>query len=183
VFFMAKYSERFKLKVVHRYLAGKAGAKALSKQTGVGHGHLRRWIAAFRAHGQQGLRKQFSHYSADFKLNVLRVAERQGLSNTQAAARFDLRGGGGVVGAWRRRYDEGGLPALHPKPRGRPPKKMPKTKPIAPAPAPEHDTRTVEVLRQENEALRAEVAYLKKLQALVRADRQAAPKGRKPSLS
>lgn len=181
---MAKYSESFKLEVVQRYLAGKAGAKALAKQTGVGLGCLRRWIAAFRMHGQRGLRKKFSHYySAEFKLNVLRLAERQGLSNTQAAARFDLRGGGGVVGAWRRRYDEGGLLALHPQPRGRPPKKMPKTKPIPPAPAPSHDTRTVDALRQENEALRAEVAYLKKLQALVRADRQAAPKGRKPSLS
>ena len=179
---MAKYSESFKLKVVQRYLAGKAGFTTLAKQTGVGEGILCRWVAAYRVHGQQGLRKKFSHYSAEFKLKVLRLAEREGLSNTQAAARFDLRGGGGVVGAWRRRYDEGGLRALHPKPRGLA-KKMPKTKPIAPAPAQADDTRTLEALRKENEALRAEVAYLKKLQALVRADRQAAPKGRKPSLS
>ncbi len=180
---MAKHSESFKLKVVQRYLAGNAGVKVLATQTGVGRGSLSRWVAAYRAHGQRGLRKKFSHYSAEFKLKVLRLAEREGLSNTQAAARFDLRGGGGVVGAWRRRYDEGGLRALHPKPRDRPAKKMPKTKPIAPAPAQADDTRTLEALRKENEALRAEVAYLKKLQALVRADRQAAPKGRKPSLS
>jgi transposase len=42
------------------------------------------------------------------------------------------------------------------------------------------DTRTLEELRKENEYLRAEVAYLKKLDALVRAQRLAAPKKRKP---
>jgi transposase len=41
------------------------------------------------------------------------------------------------------------------------------------------DTRTVEDLRKENEYLRAEVAYLKKLDALVRAKKQAAPSKRK----
>jgi transposase len=39
---------------------------------------------------------------------------------------------------------------------------------------------TLEALRRENEYLRAEVAYLKKLDALVRAQKHAAPKKRKP---
>ena len=42
------------------------------------------------------------------------------------------------------------------------------------------DTRTQEDLRKENEYLRAEVAYLKKLDALVRAKKQAVPTKRKP---
>jgi transposase len=42
------------------------------------------------------------------------------------------------------------------------------------------EARTLEQLEKENELLRAEVAYLKKLDALVRTARQAAPKKRKP---
>lgn len=45
------------------------------------------------------------------------------------------------------------------------------------------DASALETLRKENEYLRAEVAYLKKVQALVREGRQAAPKKRKPSSS
>ncbi|AKJ32131.1 hypothetical protein AAW51_5440 [Caldimonas brevitalea] len=143
---------------------------------------MRRWIAAYREHGEKGLRKKLSHYSAEFKLSVLRQVKRQELSHTQAAVLFELRGGGGVVATWQRQYDEGGLQALHPKPRGRP-KTMPKPKPTELPPPQAQDTRSLEELRKENEALRAEVAYLKKLEALVRTNRQAAPKGRKPSSS
>lgn len=177
---MAKYDESFKLEIVQKYLAGKVGHKALAKQAGLSASQLRRWVATYQEHGSKGLRKKFSHYSAEFKLNVLAQAKRQELSDTQAAVLFDLRGGGSAVSQWRRQYDEGGAQALHPKPRGRP-AKMPKPKLTPVAPEQTHDMHTLETLRKENEALRAEVAYLKKLEALVRASRQAAPKGRKPS--
>ena len=177
---MAKYDESFKLEIVQKYLAGNVGHKALAQQAGMGASQLRRWIAAYQEHGIKGLRKKFSHYSAEFKLNVLEQVKRQQLSDTQAAVLFDLRGGGAVVSQWRRQYDEGGAQALHPQPRGRP-AKMTKPKLTSVALEQTHDTHTVDTLRKENEALRAEVAYLKKLDALVRANRQAAPKGRKPS--
>jgi transposase len=56
------------------------------------------------------------------------------------------------------------------------------TVPKPPEPTPPHadDARTLQALRKENEYLRAEVAYLKKLDALVRANRQAAQRKRKP---
>jgi transposase len=58
----------------------------------------------------------------------------QELSFKQTSVLFDLRGGAGVVSGWERRYDEGGLKALEPKPRGRPskmkPLKTPKTSAI-----------------------------------------------------
>lgn len=179
---MAKHSESFKLEVVRRYLAGPLGGKALAKVYGIGFSSIRAWVGRYQAHGPQGLRhKCADYYSAEFKLKVLRQAERRGLSNTQAATLFELRGGGGVVAKWRRQYDEGGAQALHPKPRGRPPMKPPKPKSTPPALT--DDKRTLEELREENELLRTEVAYLKKLDALVRASPPAAPKGRKPSSS
>jgi transposase len=58
---------------------------------------------------------------------------------------------------------------------------MPTPKPTPAAPEKTEDKRSLEELREENEQLRTEVAYLKKLEALVRANRQAALKGRKPS--
>lgn len=179
---MAKHDESFKLEIVQRYLTGALGHKALAKEYGVAHSTVSTWVKRYRAHGLQGLRKKCGgYYSAEFKLSVLRQAKRKELSDRQAAALFELRGGGGVVAQWRRQYDQGGQQALHPKPRGRPPMKLPKPKSTPATPALTNDKRTLEELREENELLRTEVAYLKKLDALVRARPSAAPKGRKPS--
>jgi transposase len=165
-------------------LAGSLGHKAIAKQYGIGRTSLRSWVARYLEHGWEGLRRKHGPvYSAEFKLAVLRRVKSQELSDTRAAAVFNLRGGSNIVARWRRLYDEGGPQALHPKPRGRPPKTMPKPKSTQASPPPADDSRSLETLRKENEALRAEVAYLKKVEALVRASRQAAPKERKPSSS
>jgi len=182
VFFMARHDESFKLEVVRQYLSESIGARALASRYGLDHGTVRRWAERFRQHGEEGLRKKSSRYDAQFKLAVLRRMWQEELSRRQVAALFDLRGGHGVVSAWERQYHERGLDALKPKPRGAP-KRMTVPKPPKPAqPLPSHtdDARTLEALRKENEHLRAEVAYLKKLDALVRANRQAAQKKRKP---
>jgi transposase len=182
VFFMTKHSDSFKLEVVRRYLAGPLGHKALAKKYGVGRNSIVSWVNSYKVHGPKGLHaKRKSYYSAEFKLNVLRQAKLRELSNTQAATLFDLRGGAGVVALWRRQYDEGGPQSLHPKPRGRPPMKPPKRKSAPATPAQTDDKRSLQELLEENEQLRTEVAYLKKLAALVRANRQAVLKRRRPS--
>ena len=179
---MARYDESLKLEVVQKYLSGSVGHKTLAKQYGVERTSLQRWIERYREHGESGLRKKYSQYSEKFKLSVLRRMQRQCLSQAQVAALFDLRGGPGVVAKWLRQYHEGGPEALKPKPRGRP-KTMPSPKPPKALPPQDDDASALEALRKENEHLRAEVAYLKKLEALVRAKRQAAQKERKPSSS
>jgi len=110
---------------------------------------------------------------------VLQKMWQDELSLRGVVALFNIRGGTGVVSAWERLYHQGGLPALHPKPRGRP-KKMTAQPPPKSAPDQSLEARTLEELRKENEHLRAEVAYLKKLQTLVR-ERSAALKKRKLS--
>lgn len=179
---MAKHDERLKLEVVQKYLLGSAGYRTLAQQYGVSRSCLRGWVNAYREHGESALRKKRSEYSAQFKISVLQRMKQQGLSQTQVAALFDLRGGSGVVSKWLSQYHEGGPEALKPKPRGRP-KKMPTPKPPKNLPPQADDASALETLRKENEYLRAEVAYLKKVQALVREGRQAAPKKRKPSSS
>jgi transposase len=102
---------------------------------------------------------------------------REDLSYRQVSALFDLRGGHSVVTMWERLYHEGGLDALKSKSRGRP-KTMPAPKPPKPLPPPAEEASTLEQLRKENEYLRAEVAYLKKLRALRQEKERAAPKKR-----
>ncbi len=101
------------------------------------------------------------------------------LSLSQTVALFDLRGGTAVVSGWQRKYHEGGITALAPKPRGRP-KQMNSPEPPKPSCEQSQESKTLQELQRENEYLRAEVAYLKKLDALVRAKKQVAQKKRKP---
>ena len=175
---MAKYDEIFKRSVVQDYLAGGGGYKGLASKYGVTSGQIRNWVGFYRLNGDKGLTKKFSHYSAEFKLHILEYMWREELSFTQTIHLFDLRGGGGVVSAWQRKYHEGGITALAPKPRGRP-KQMKSLEPLKPIEKPT-EAKTLQELQRENEYLRAEVAYLKKLDALVRAKKQAAQKKRKP---
>src|SRR5690606_13406392 len=177
VFFMAKYSEDFKLSVVLGYEAGNGGYRALSQRFGVDHATVRRWIKSYQMHGVEGLRKKSSRYSAQFKLLVLQRIQQDELSVRQALALFNIRGGVGVITEWKRRYHEQGLAGIQPKPRGRP-KKMIDSKPPKSVTPLVEDTRSREELVKENEYLRAEVAYLKKLRALRQAKEQAAQKKR-----
>jgi transposase len=174
VFFMVKYDERFKQQIVDEYLNGDAGAKSLSRRYGLHYALVEHWVARFREHGEAGLRRKYSHYDARFKLMVLQRMWCDALSYRQVAALFNVRNPASVT-RWERLYHEGGLDALVPLRRGRPPTVKSKTH----TPPPELDapnTRSREDLLKENEYLRAEVAYLKKLDALLREKEQAAQK-------
>lgn len=161
---MTKYDEQFKLKAVRRYLAGRSGAQAVATELGMSRSVLRRWVASYQAHGRAGLVKKFSQYSAAFKCEVLERIEREGLSDQQAAALYDIRNAG-AIGIWRGQYDVGGVGALAPHPKGRRP--MPHKYPPAPVPK----DMTEDELRKENAYLRAELDYLKKLEALIQAEK------------
>ncbi|AJY07150.1 transcriptional regulator [Burkholderia vietnamiensis] len=171
---MAKYDERFRLQVVREYLEGEASTRTLAARYGVGRTVIRRWVASYREHGVAGLRRKVGQYDARFKLSVLQRMQRDGLSYGQTAAVFDIRSVG-HVSTWERLYHEGGFDALSPRRRGRP-RKMATSLPPKPTEAGSPDERSREELLKENEYLRAEVAYLKKLDALLQAKKQAAQK-------
>jgi len=173
---MSKYDTEFKHKIVQQCLAGRHGAKSVAKMHGLKHGQVERWVAAYRQHGLAGLTKKYASYDAPFKLKVLRHMARGMLSLQQAAALYDIRNPD-QIRRWSHAYHEGGIEALMPKPKGR--VKPMKPKPPPPEPPVNDDARTLEQLRKENEYLRAEVAYLKKLDALIQAKRADAPKKRK----
>lgn len=174
---MTKYDERFKLSVVQQYLDGRSGYKSLALRHGLPYSMVRRWIGRFRAYGTEAFKKKYSHYSAEFKLSVLRHMWENELSYGQTAVQFDIRNSG-IVGVWERSFHSGGLDALKPRPRGRSTAMaVPTAKPDTPS---DDDKRSKEELLAELDYLRMENAYLKKLQALVQArPKQASPKKRK----
>ncbi len=132
---------------------------------------IRTWVSHYRLHGLDGLRPKRSVYSAQFKLQVLSHQNREQLSSRQVAAIYDIRNPNQVV-VWRRKLDTTGVAALESKQQGRPDMKPKRCRPVSPDTVTADPTRD---LRDENERLRAEVAYLKKLHALIRTKRSAAP--------
>ncbi|WP_098020852.1 IS3 family transposase [Orrella dioscoreae] len=159
---MAKYDERFKLKVVKEYLSGSGGSKTVGARHGLGHATVRRWVSSYREHGVCGLRRKGASYDAAFKLQVLNRMWREGWSLTQTAAAFDIRSAS-HIGRWERQYHEGGNEALEHRRRGCRAMSDQSVKPSGPT-APEQ--KTLEEVLKENEYLRAENAYPKKARCL-----------------
>lgn len=168
---MKKYRTEFKLEVVQSFLAGEGGAKLLARRWSLPEEKIRTWVSHYRLHGVDGLRPKRSTYSAQFKLQVLSHQDREQLSSRQIAAIYDIRNLNQVV-VWRRYLDQGCLQALQNEAEDRP--QMKPERSGAP-PSGVVDTDATQILQKENERLRAEVAYLKKLQALIRSKRSAAP--------
>ncbi len=83
-----------------------------------------------------------------------------GTSSTDTAAIFNISSPG-MIRNWRNAFETGGIDALQPKKKGRPSMKRESKK------SPQPVERSLEALQEENERLRMENAYLKKLNALV----------------
>ena len=172
---MAKYSVEFKNQVVAHYLNTGDGYRVTSARFGIDQSQTRRWIKAFRFHGEDGLRKKRTEYSPNLKLKIIQLVNAGELTTNDACATFNIRAASTVLN-WIRLYNKGGIQALQPNPiRGRPKAMANPVKPYAPSEKP-IDGLTPEELRKEVEYRRAEVSYLKKLRALV----QAKPSATKP---
>lgn len=167
---MAKYKTEFKLEVVKSFLAGEGGAKLLARRWSVPEEKIRTWVSHYRLHGIDGLRPKRSSYSAQFKLQVLSHQDREQLSSRKVAALYDIRNPNQVV-VWRRNLDESGVEAFGNDKEGHP---SMKSKKCCAEPSITAITDSVDALREENQRLRAEVAYLKKSHALIRTKRSAA---------
>lgn len=171
---MVKYTKQFKRKVIKHYLNGKLGFKLVAAHHKITPPMVRRWVAAYRLHGEESLCRRRKHYSIEFKLSVLRHMWDNALSHNQAAAVFNIPNPA-TIGSWERRQSNGGREAL-----GR----IRKAIPDMPAPALKPDNKPEQELTREQlleriEYLQMEVAVLKKLEALTQARKAAAPKKRK----
>lgn len=172
-----QYDEEFKLLIVDQYLRDQTSLREVAYQHCVDESTVRQWVESYRQHGMQALRKKYTHRSAAFKLEVLETMWRDGLSHRQTAALFDIRERS-AIGRWERQYHSGGPSALAPKRKGR---RLMTKKSLSPSSLPDEERPHEEVLH-ELAYLRAENAYLKKLDALTQKERLAI-QGRKPKPS
>jgi transposase len=150
---------------------GDGGAKLLARRWSVPEEKIRTWVNHYRLHGIDGLHPKRSSYSAQVKLEMLSYQDRERLSSRQVAAVYDIRNPNQVV-VWQRILDAGGAAALESKKEYRPDMKSTRTRPDPSSASPPDSAQS---LREENERLRAEVAYLNKIHALIREKRSTAP--------
>lgn len=141
----------------------------VARQWSVPEEKIRTWVSHYRLHGIDGLRPKRGVYSVQLKLQVLSHQDRERLSSREVAAIYDIRNPNQVV-VWRRNLDEGGVQALE---RRKPRHSNVKSERRSPVLENAVISDSEQTLREENEQLRAEVAYLKKLQALIRAKKSA----------
>ena len=158
---MAKYDLAFKLVTVHAYLNGEGGYSYLSKKFNIpSTSTLRKWVKVYKKYGQPGLERQFENktYSVQFKLDALNYKLRTGESYQDVAIKFGMTNPS-LLARWMYTWQKDDIEGLS-KPKGRP--SMSKNKNNKPK---KKLTREQE-LEKENELLRVENAYLKKLRAL-----------------
>lgn len=157
---MAKFSVEDKLRAVREYVEGHDSKKGIARRFGLHPSVLKQWIDLYQNHGKEGLRKRYTNYTAEFKLDVLNFMNDTGASPYEAAAVFNIPSRA-TVNKWRNTVDAGKMDALIPKKKGRPSMKEKPKKPLPPQ-------ESNETLQEEVERLRMENAYLKKLNALVK---------------
>ncbi len=159
---MSKYSDEFKLQVVKYCIEGKHSRNGTAKEFNIPSSTIvKEWIKKYKEHGVEGLiKQQKSSYSGEFKQSVIEYMHNNHLSATETAVHFRL-GSTSVVLKWERIYYEKGPQALYEERCGRSRKmdSKPKKKKL--------NKQVEEDLIAENQRLKMENEYLKKLNALV----------------
>lgn len=153
-----KYSYEEKLTAVLSVVRGQHSVSSASKHFGISYTPLSRWIARYKEFGEAGLRIRQYTYSGDFKLSAIRHMHENHLSLTETTAKFGIYNES-TLSKWERIYYEEGESGLYRDNRG----KM-RTKPNKQELQPQEEND----LRVENQRLRAEVAYLKRIEGLSR---------------
>lgn len=159
---MIKYSEEFKLKVAEEYLGGCLSYRRLAKKYKVPTTTLRGWVRIYKHYGSKKLvqnKQEQRVYSVQFKLDVLRFMKSTGASVSDTALQFGIKSPS-MISRWRKLFLEGNLGALDNQ-RGL----LSMTNKPTNKSNNEAQKRNHKELERENELLRLEVAYLKKLRA------------------
>ena len=162
--FMTKYTEEFKLRLVNEYLNGNIGYSRMAKKYNMpSDTPLKNWVRNYKSQGIKGLQRKVSKeaYSVQFKLDAIEFMIKTGASFPETAKHFRLNHPSQLF-RWMKEFNEHGIEGLKPKSKGRP--SMSK-KPNSQTRKKENKLTHEAELTRENELLRLEVAYLKKLRA------------------
>lgn len=134
---------------------------------------IERLIRKYGVYGEAALiRKPYRKYSQEFKMEIINRC-RNGESKGSLAIANNIHPS--MIRSWLKRYEKDGYNGLIDKKRGRPPK-MKKEEALNETVSEDNDEvksesadkARIKLLEKKNKELEAEVAYLKKLNALVR---------------
>ncbi|WP_156178288.1 IS3 family transposase [Bacillus sp. SA1-12] len=157
---MAKFTTEEKIQIVLRYLKRNESINKVAEEVNVSPPILSGWIRLYEQFGLEAFIKSYTSYSVEFKLNVLKFMKDTGISSYDAAAIFNISSPG-LIRNWRKLFETGGIDALHPKKKGRSSmKKETKTNVKKQLPV----EGSLEALQAENERLRMDNAYFKKVE-------------------
>ncbi|WP_304943743.1 transposase [Vallitalea guaymasensis] len=166
---MAKYSYKFKLKVVQEYLSGEGGLKFLCRKHDIPTiKNLQKWVSTYNKFGADGLlRKRIrKSYSFDFKLYVVELYLTTEISCQALALQVGIKDSS-TVSRWVNDYRRAGPDALKDKRKGCPSQvKKPKDNTSINNNQSNLNTEYLKQLEEENLKLRIENAYLKELRRL-----------------
>lgn len=180
-----KFSVQEKLSALKSILAGRESCASAAKKIGSKGNTVQRWLIVYNKYGVAGLSMRPGVYSGDFKVIVVRYLLKNRLSLAQTAIYFGIPNDS-VVYCWLKIYQRTGISGLlKGQAKGRKKtailkkteRKVRKTNSVS-ADSADH----IAVLQKEVEYLRAENAFLKKLEALIQQEKpmKAQSKGQKP---
>ncbi|MFW2096471.1 helix-turn-helix domain-containing protein [Acinetobacter sp. ULE_I057] len=157
-----KYDLKFKQAVIAYYAQGHSSLST-AKHFSISDKDVSKWLAQFDLGGIDEIKSKQNKtiYAAEFKYNVLTTMQDERLSLSNTSLRFGISSPS-LISVWRKIYQTDGILGLEPKSKGR--VSMSKNKYIVDKP--DHEKTTAE-LQRELLYLRAENAYLKKLDALL----------------
>jgi transposase len=161
---MAKFSLEDKLAAVQRYLHGYESYSTIAASIGAASSLIITWVKQYEENGAEAFKKSYTSYTTEFKLDVLKYMNDYGTSPNETAAIFKIADSS-TIRKWRKQFEEYGIDALKSKKKGRPLLKKETKKTVVHKPTPAEET--VETLQAKVEHLEMEIAYLKKLNALV----------------
>ena len=165
-----RYDLDFKLQVIAYYMQGHTG-RATAEEFNLDNKIVIKWVKQYQSGSIEAIKPKISkaYYSREFKHEVITTMLSQGLSQSEAALKFNISSPA-LISHWHKAYRQEGISGLTSKRKGRTAMSKPF---ITDKP---DDEKTAAELRRELEYLRAEVAYLKKLDALLREQEQASKK-------
>ena len=138
------------------------GFEAAAKALAVPRNTVRQWLYVYRSFGSEVLLSmdgKQTRYTYEQKVAAASAVVDGGMAKAEAMAAFGIMSMSSLK-KWCALYREGGAEALRPRPKGRPKGSGPKSR---------ERTREQE-LEERCRRLETEVAYLKKLRALVERD-------------
>lgn len=169
---MAKHSYEFKKKIVMEYLNGDEGCISISRKYGmISSSQLLKWAAAYKAFGDNGLKRSRSQkvYSFKEKLSVVESYLTNEISYQELAIQVGINNPS-MISRWVNEFRIAGPEALRPHKKGRnrtlSKSQTKKTDTRVQQPMVDISVEHVRELEDENLKLRIENAFLKELRRL-----------------